>query len=73
MLTAEASLCGSIDTVRDVLYDAARPYVADSSSLFEGIVKAAILATAIEIDTALLRNLAGCPQPPPHWQATAIT
>jgi hypothetical protein len=60
--------CAPINTLHDVLYDETRPYVHDSSSLFEGIVKATILTAAIEIDVALLRALAGCPQPYPIRQ-----
>jgi hypothetical protein len=54
--------CAPINSLRDVLYDETRPQVHDSRSLFEGIVKATILTAAIEIDVALLRALAGCPQ-----------
>lgn len=57
--------CVPINTVRDVLYDETRPYVLDSSSLLEGIVKAVFVTAAIEIDTALLRGIAGCSQPNP--------
>jgi len=57
--------CAPIDTVRDVLYDETRPFVLDSSSLFEGIVKAAFVTAAIEIDTALLRRIVGCSQTNP--------
>jgi hypothetical protein len=57
--------CAPINTLRDAFYDETRPYVCDSNSLFEGIVKATILTAAIEIDVALLRGLANCPQPYP--------
>jgi hypothetical protein len=61
---------GPINQARELLYEQTRPWVHESNSLLEGILKAVVVVGVIETDTAFLRALAGCPQPyPPRLAA----
>jgi hypothetical protein len=61
MIIAEP-LCAPIDRLRDVLYYEDREFVRGSDSVFEATVKFVVVGAALEIDVALLRAAAGCPQ-----------